>query len=115
MLLIPIEMPSSCLDCPCHNGEFGFCQALPYEECRDWEYNDKHDAEDKGPYTWYNRRDNCPLREVTPPLNDVLELYINEQQETIDKQFADLKKRYEKMQEVKHGFKGGSVPLCFGN
>ena len=112
MLLIPIDMPKDCLFCPCHNGEYGSCKLLP-DDCSDFDYNHNHETEEIGVYTWHNRRDTCPLRELTPPINDVLESLINEQQETIDKHFADLKKRYEKMQEVKNGFKGGSVPLCF--
>lgn len=101
MILIPIDMPSNCWDCSCHDGEFLFCQVLE-DGKRDWEIE-----QDLGK----KRRDNCPLREVTPPINDMLETLINEQQETINKHFADLKNRYEKMQEVKNGFKGGSVPL----
>ncbi len=113
MLLVPVDMPNDCLACPCHNAEWRVCELLP-DDCSDLDYDDKHEREEnRGPYTWYHRRDNCPLREVTPPLNDVLEMYVKEQQESLDKHFADLKKRYEKMQEVKNGFKGGSVPLCF--
>lgn len=26
-LIVEMEMPSSCFDCPCHNGESGYCQA----------------------------------------------------------------------------------------
>lgn len=26
MLCIDIDMPKSCFDCPCHNGESGYCQ-----------------------------------------------------------------------------------------
>lgn len=115
MILIPIDMPSNCWDCPCH-AEFGFCNLLiGTGDLGDNEY--QYDAnvgyipEERD--LRKHRRITCPLREVTPPINDMLEALINEQQEIIDKHFAELKRRYEKMQEVKNGFKGGSVPLCF--
>jgi hypothetical protein len=108
-------MPSNCEDCPCH-AEFGFCNLLiGTGDLGDNEYqydaNAGYIPEERD--LRKHRRTTCPLREVTPPINGVLEALINEQQETIDKHFAELKRRYEKMQEVKNGFKGGSVPLCF--
>ena len=70
-------MPSNCWDCPCHNGDMQFCQFFMDRE-DDYDYMLEEDID-------HNRRENCPLREVTPPINDILEALINEQQETIDK------------------------------
>ena len=47
-----IEMPKSCIDCPCHDGEWGCCNItnnyIGFDE---------------------NRPQDCPLKEVTPAIH----------------------------------------------
>lgn len=51
MILIPIDMPSNCIECPCHNDDRCYCQLLKNDKA-DWEMDIDF---------FYNRRENCPL------------------------------------------------------
>ena len=51
MILIPIDMPTNCIECPCHNDDGCYCQLL---------INDKADWEMDIDF-FNNRRENCPL------------------------------------------------------
>lgn len=54
MILIPIDMPSNCIECPCHNDDMCYCQLLKNDKA-DWEMD----------IDFFNsRRENCPLVEV---------------------------------------------------
>ena len=51
MILMPIDMPSNCIDCPCHNDDRCYCQLLTNDKA-DWEMD----------IDFFNsRRENCPL------------------------------------------------------
>lgn len=54
MILLPIEMPSNCIDCPCHNDDRCYCQLLKNDKA-DWEMDIDF---------FNNRRENCPLIEM---------------------------------------------------
>lgn len=52
MLLIDIEMPKSCMNCPIFDGEYGFCNIL-----KNYNKPSKRDCSS-------SRQKNCPLIEI---------------------------------------------------
>ena len=69
MVVMPIDMPSNCWDCPCHE-DYGFCNLMIDTgdgDDQEYEYDYKLKCIPEGRDLRKNRRENCPLIDFLKP------------------------------------------------